>query len=269
MAGSTEELRSENSNQESRSEEHSNDDDPSDSESDISKSDNVEAKNDINSNIDSSNIIKEKRTRTHTKQPNIDSFAGKRYQVNFLNIKDEEFKQFETIKAGLYAKTVGTCFTQMTANKGMKLLGEIAVASMFKEYKQLDDLEVLGILNPDMLTHEQKRDALRAINLIKIKRDGNVKGRTCADGSSQRKYVPREEATSPTIALKSIMALLLINAYEERDVAIFDVPGAYLHADVPKTKFAILKIEGKFADIMCNVNPEYTQSIRYENGKKV
>ena len=169
----------------------------------------------------------------------------------------------------LYSKAVGTCFTQMTANKGIKLLGEVAVASMFKEYKQLDDLEVLGRLNPYLLTPIQKRNTLRPINLIKIKRDGKVKGRTCADGNSQRKYVPREEAASPTISLESIMALLLINAYEERDVAIFDVPGAYLHADVPKEKFAILKIEANFVDIMCDVNPEYKPHIRYENERKV
>ena len=42
----------------------------------------------------------------------------------------------------------------MTANKGIQLLGEVAVAAMFKEYKQLDDLEVLGILDPDLLTPE-------------------------------------------------------------------------------------------------------------------
>ena len=130
-------------------------------------------------------------------------------------------------------------------------------------------MEVLGILDPDLLTPEQKRNALRAINLIKVKRDGKVKGRTCADGSSQRKYVPREEASSPTISLESIMALLLINAYEERDVTIFDVPGAYLHADVQEEKFAILKIEGDFVDIMCDVNPEYKPYVRYEHGKKV
>ena len=65
------------------------------------------------------------------------------------------------------------------------------------------------------------------------------------------------------------MALLLINAYEERDVAIFDVPGAYFHADVPEETFAILKIKGDFVDIMCDVNPECKPYVRYDNGKKV
>ena len=65
------------------------------------------------------------------------------------------------------------------------------------------------------------------------------------------------------------MAILLINAYEGRDTAVFDVPGAYLHAKMPGDKFAILKIEGEFVDIMCEVNPEYKADVRFENGKKV
>ena len=138
----------------------------------------------------------------------------------------------------------------MSAGKGIKLHGAKAVAAMFKEYKQLDDLEVLGSLNPDLLTPDQKRNALRAVNLIKIKRCGKVKGRTCADGSPQRKYVSRDEDTSPTLSIEALMGLLLINAFEGRDVVIFDVPGAYLHAKIPDSKFAILKIEGEFVDIM-------------------
>ena len=73
-----------------------------------------------------------------------------------------------------------------------------------------------------------EEEGLRAINLIKEKRCGKIKGRTCADGSSQHKYVPREEASSPAIALESLMALLMINAHKGRDVGIFDIPATYL-----------------------------------------
>ena len=96
-----------------------------------------------------------------------------------------------------------------------------------------------------------------------------MKGRTCADGSTQRKYVPWEEASSPTLPFEALMGILLLNAYEQCDTVIFDVPGAYLHAEMPDNKFAILKIEGEFVNIMCEVNPEYKDDVRYENGKKV
>jgi len=161
------------------------------------------------------------------------------------------------------------CFNQMHASKGIELFKERAVAAFFKEYKQLNDMAVVGKVTYEQLTDEDKRRALRAINLIKEKRCGKIKGRTCADGSKHRKFVPREDASSPTLAVESLMALLVVFAHEKRDVAVFDVPGAYLHAELPADKFVLLKIEGQFVDIMTDVNPEFKEDVRFENGKKV
>jgi hypothetical protein len=168
-----------------------------------------------------------------------------------------------------YGIAVDVMFTQMTATKGMKRFGEKAVAAIFKEYNQLNDMMVVGRIDPDELRAQHKCDALRAVNLINEKRCGRVKGRTCADGSKQKAYIPREEATSPTVSMEALTTSLVIDAHEKRAVAIFDVPGAYLNADMPDNKFVILKLEGKFVDIMCGVNPEYLRDVRLENGKKV
>ena len=246
------------------------DDEQSVSSSDSSESDSsIDTQEKVRSEINEENIVDGPRTRPRRQQMNIKSVEGKTYGVNMFNIEEESYAQFTDLMPDLYSKAVGICFTQMTASKGIKLIGQPAVAAMFKEFKQLVDLQVLGTLNPDELTDTQKKKALRAINLIKVKRCGKVKGRTCADGSGQRKYVPREEAASPTLSLESLMSLLLISAHEERDTAVFDVPGAYLHADIPGDKFVILKVEGEFVDIMCQVNPEFTTYVRRENQKKV
>ena len=50
---------------------------------------------------------------------------------------------------------------------------------------------------------------------------------------------------------------------------IFDVPRAYLNADITEDKFILLKIEGYFVDIMCEVNPEHKKNVCVENGVKV
>ena len=55
--------------------------------------------------------------------------------------------------------------------------------------------------------------ALRAVNLIKEKRCGKIKGITSTDGSCQRTYILQEEATSPNIALEPLFALLLSDAH--------------------------------------------------------
>ena len=89
-------------------------------------------------------------------------------------------------------KTVHILLTQMSATKGFKMFGESALAAMVKELKQLNNgtmpnKPVIVPINPDSLTEDEKTQALEAVNLIKQKRHGKIKGRTCANGSKQRK----------------------------------------------------------------------------------
>ena len=190
------------------------------------------------------------------------SMSGKSYSFAQDGSKHSTQKE-------LYIHAVNVIFNQMHASKGIKLFKEEAVAAMFKEYKQLNDMEVVIRVAYEKLTDEQKRNALDAVNLIKEKRCGKIKGRTCANGSTQRAYVPREEASSPTLSLEALLSMFIIFGHEKRSTAVFDVPGAYLHADLPPGKFVLLKITGEFVNIMCDVNPEFKQDVRHENGRKV
>ena len=113
-------------------------------------------------------------------------------------------------------------------------------------------------------------EATEAVNLIKEKRNGVIKGRTCADGSKQRNYLKDGETVySPTVATEALMTTLIIDAMEHRDVAIFDVPGAFLQTEMPQGKHVILIIRNEFVDILCEVNPIYNKHVRFVNGKKV
>ena len=87
----------------------------------------------------------------------------------------------KTCMHDMHKLAMDVTFTQMTAKKGIKKHGEIAVAAIYKEYTQLEYMKVMGALNPDSLTISQKKGALRAINLIKEKRSGKLKGRMFTD----------------------------------------------------------------------------------------
>ena len=130
-------------------------------------------------------------------------------------------------------------------------------------------MSVLMAIDPGALTKEQKQKALRSVNLIKQKRTGEIKGRMCSNGASHRKFVPREEARSPTLSLEALIMSLTIDSHERRKVTVFDVPGAYLQTDLPKDKFVLLMLEDQFVDIMCSINPEYSVHVRMEVGRKV
>ena len=60
-----------------------------------------------------------------------------------------------------------------------------------------------------------------------------------------------------------------MDAMEGRTVSIADIPGAYLHAELPPGKNVLLKLTDDFVDIMCEVNHEFLPHVRYEGKTKI
>jgi hypothetical protein len=157
----------------------------------------------------------------------------------------------------IHKAMMGLMFTQMSAKKGIQKHGQSALDALRKEFMQFRALEVLKPLDAFTLSDEQKLEALRAISVIKEKRDGTLKGRTCADGSSQQGQFSKAETGSPTIANDALFLSIMIDAFEGRDVAFADVAGAYLHAFMKQ--FIAMRFTGWAVDLLCEVNPEYTE----------
>ena len=66
---------------------------------------------------------------------------------------------------------------------------------------------------------------------------------------------------APTVSMETLLDQLMINTFEERAMSIFDVPDAYLNCDNSEEHFVLLKLEDKFMEIMCEVNPEFRKEI--------
>ena len=95
-----------------------------------------------------------------------------------------------------------------------------------------------------------------------------MKESTRAGGSDKKRHLKEGEIISlTTVSLEDLFYTLVVDAYERHDVATFYVPGEYLHSDMRKDKSILMNIRGDFVDILCQVNPEYGQHMRYENEK--
>ena len=72
------------------------------------------------------------------------------------------------------------------------------------------------------------------------------------------------------VSNEALFTSLVIDAFEKRDVAMFDVAEAFLLLTLPKRrkKKVLLKLKGVFVDIMCEVNPEYSSTMMNENEKR-
>ncbi len=60
------------------------------------------------------------------------------------------------------------------------------------------------------------------------KRCGKIKPRKVAGGNKQQKFMLKEDASLPTMATESVLLTCAIDAKEGRDVAIIDIPNAFI-----------------------------------------
>ena len=156
---------------------------------------------------------------------------------------------------------------QMSAKKGLKHFGQRGADAIKKELEQLVYRKVMHGKKPSELTREQRRAALRYLMFLKEKRSGKVKGRGCADGRKQRIYKTKDETSSPTIHIESLMLLCIIDAIEGRYVVTLDIPGAFMQADIDE--IIHVKLVGEIAELLVRVEPSYENFIAIEKGQKV
>jgi hypothetical protein len=81
-----------------------------------------------------------------------------------------------------------------------------------------------------------------------------IKGRGCADGRKQQEYLTKEETSSLTVAIESVMISCTIDAHEGRDVATADIPGAFMQTNMEGTVHVML--EGKMAELLARLDPK-------------
>ena len=161
-----------------------------------------------------------------------------------------------------------TVMTQYSVKKGLKIFGEAGVDAVLSELKQLHDREVIEPVKASGLSREEKRKALAYLMFLKKKRTGRSRARGCADGRKQREELTKDEVSSPTVSIESVMLSCTIDAHENRDVATVDVPGAFLQADMEDTVH--MRIDGTMAELLIRLDPtKYNQFVEIINGKKV
>lgn len=202
-------------------------------------------------------------------------------QTSFQDLSQdarEEFLSYAMDEFRTYRKThllerylTGVVLLQMSASAGLRKHGKEAEKALLKEFQQFKGMDVMDVLDPDLLSDEQKEEALGMVNILQEKRDHtpqnpHLKIRGCANGKKQRKRYTREETTSPTSGIDSILLTLMIAAMEGRDVAIADIVGAYLHAKMDE--FVAMRIVGREAELMCELNPEWKVHLRYDKRKR-
>mmetsp|Transcript_26671 Transcript_26671/g.56142 ORF Transcript_26671/g.56142 Transcript_26671/m.56142 type:complete len:625 (+) Transcript_26671:3224-5098(+) len=158
---------------------------------------------------------------------------------------------------------------QLSIRQGLKQFGSRGKEAVTKELNQIHLRDTFTPKTLPELTPLQRRRALESLLFLEEKRSGKVKGRMCANGRKQRDTMSKEDATSPTVITDSVLITAVIEASENRDVAVIDLPGAYLSADMDEVVH--MALQGELAELMAETAPEiYRKYITYgADGKAI
>lgn len=223
---------------------------------------------------ESTGVRRSKRVRTQTKNYT-PSFKGSKHAVavQFLEFEENMAKAIDSLASGEVIHpdahlsffhhlcenepdVVSAIMTQMSLKAGLKAWGAKAEDAAYGEMKQLHFRDTFCPVHWKDLTEEQRSRILEFHLFLKLKRDVTVKGRTVAGGNKQRDHIGKEEASSPTVATESVMLTAVIEAQESHDVAIIDVPNAFIQTRVEDPKDRVLiRIRGVLVDMLLKIAP--------------
>ena len=92
---------------------------------------------------------------------------------------------------------------------------------------------------------------------LKEKKNGDIKERSVAGGNKQRDFISKEDSSSPTVSTEAVLLSCIIDAEEERDVAVIDVPNSFIQTRVENEKDMVyIRVRGVLVDLLIEIAPD-------------
>ncbi len=199
----------------------------------------------------------------------VPSMQGNKYQVALAQITtslgtSETSMAFSQMSIKLmgkgihqHADIIGMVMAQVLLKAALKKWGREAEESVGKEMKQLDWQNSFTPMHWKSLTAEQRKKVLESQIFVERKRDGMLKARQVAGGNKQQGYITKEDASSPMVSSEAVMLTCVIDATKKRDVAVVDIPNAFIQTVVEDEKDrAFICIHGPLVDILGSIAPD-------------
>ena len=121
-------------------------------------------------------------------------------------------------------------------------------------------------INPLDRMEQDKSGIFKHLLFPKKNLDNRIKARGCVDGQKQRAGLNKRYTTLPTADLEWILITTFIDALKGRNVAMVEITGAFLTANMDKEVHMVLR--GRLAELMVSVELSlYYKHVTVDNGK--
>ena len=148
--------------------------------------------------------------------------------------------------------------TQLSLKAGMKRCkGKVRAVAKY-ETKHLYFRDTFKPKHYRQLNEDKKKSILDSHIFLKEMIDGKIKGGTVEGGNKHRDFIYKEYYISPTVSTEAVIFYCIINEKYERDVAIIDIPNAFIQTRVKnENKIAVIKIRGVLVDLILYIDSEF------------
>jgi hypothetical protein len=193
---------------------------------------------------------------------------GNKYQVALAQITtslrtNDASMALAKMSVKLLSKGIHQCvdivemvMAQVSPNAALKKWGKEAEESVGKEMKQLYWQNSFKPMHWKFLTAKQRKKVLESHIFVKRKLDGILKAQQVAGENKQQGYITKEDTSSPTVSLEAVLLTCIVDANKNRDIAIVDIPNAFVQTIVEDEKDkALIHIHGPLVDILVSIAP--------------
>ncbi len=145
---------------------------------------------------------------------------------------------------------------QLSMKAAIKKWGNQAKFAKLKEMKQLHWRNSYKPWHWHAPTKKQKEQVLESHIFVEEKRDCMIKAQKVIGGNNQHDYITKEDVISPTVTAEAVMLICVIDAQEDRDVAVVDIPNAFVQTAVSKEDAehcVTVCIRGPLVDVLVSI----------------
>jgi hypothetical protein len=151
------------------------------------------------------------------------SMSGKSYaymQLGLLFLQDTCYKYS--------SKVVEMVMTQLSLKAALKQWGKDAKVAVEVKAMQLHWRNSFKPVQWKDVDEEKQKQILESHVFVKKKRSGQFRAHKVAGDNKQRDFISKENASTPTVATESVLLTSLVDAQENRGIAIVDIPNAFI-----------------------------------------
>ena len=158
----------------------------------------------------------------------------------------------------------------ISVRDALRTRGVEAKRVILKELKQMSDRKVFRTILRSGLDSSDRRSTIRSSMFLKAKYHpegtfDKLKARLVAGGDQQDKTL-YDDLSSATVSTSSVFTLAAVAAHVDRCIAVVDIDGAFLNADMGDKVPVHMRLDRTMSEFLVTLSPSYTTYVDDRGG---